>query len=54
MGKGLYERYRYYTNIADIPVNLWGYVSIWYLCGDGSIDVKGKTINGIIWKIDIK
>ena len=27
---------------SHISVILWGYVLIWYACGDGSIDVKGR------------
>ena len=35
MGKGLHERYYYCINIAYISAILWGYVLIWYTCGDG-------------------
>ena len=37
MGKGLHEQYSYCRNISHISAFLWGYVLIWYACGDGSL-----------------
>ena len=36
MGKGLHEQYSYCRNISHISAFLWGYVLIWYACGDGN------------------
>ena len=40
MGKGLHEQYSYCRNISHISAFLWGYVLIWYACGDGRIIVQ--------------
>ena len=43
VGKGLHERYYYCINIAYISAILWGYVLIWYSCGDGCNAFPQKT-----------
>ena len=43
MGNRLHERYYYCINIAYISAILWGYVLIWYSCGDGSNAFPQKT-----------
>ena len=37
VGKGMHEQYSYCRNVAHISVILWGYVLIWYSCGDGRV-----------------
>ena len=40
VGKGMHEQYPYFRNIAHIFVILWGYVLIWYTCGDCGVATK--------------
>lgn len=47
MGNRLHVRYLYCENIAHFSVILWGYVLIWYSCGDGGIDGKRWAMNGV-------
>mgnify|MGYP007063219205 FL=1 len=50
MGKGLYEQYSYCRNISYISVILWGYVLIWYACGNNSVDVKSPRVDSRKYK----
>lgn len=43
VGNGLHERYYYCINIAYISVILWGYVIIWYSCGNNRAFVPQIT-----------
>ena len=44
MGKGLHEQYSYCRNISHISAFLWGYVLIWYACGDSSAATKRNLV----------
>ena len=45
MGKGLHEQYLYCRNISHISAFLWGYVLIWYACGDGGVADEKTAVN---------
>ena len=52
MGKGIHERYLYCKNIVHISAILWGYVLIWYACGDGCNAFPQKTDSVINVKVE--
>ena len=52
MGKGLHEQYSYCRSISHISAFLWGYVLIWYACGDGVPLIPRKIYNVINVKVE--
>ncbi len=50
MGKGRHERYWYCIKIACISIILWGYVLIWYSCGDYCVDTEEKLIEVLCFR----
>lgn len=49
----MHEQYSYCKNIAYISVILWGYVLIWYSCGDMRLIAKLKSTQHIKVEIDL-